>query len=581
MVAGAALALASCDEGSFLSIKPQATLSEELLTDESGLELLCTSAYAALAGPEAQSWEAWLAPTTNWSYGEVRSDNAYKGGGGVGDIVELHRIETFDTDPSNGMLDQKWYHLYCSISRANAALRTAKAQTANPVAATRAAEMRVLRAHYYFELSRLFCHVPYFDETATDAQIAAISNRVLSRDSLLGCLAAEMEAAAAHLPERQSETGRVNALTAKAYAAKILLYRAWRQDDKTNAVTGVDTSLLRRVVALCDEVLPHYSLLDDYQKLDLIEYENGPESVFAVQYSIDDGTQDAGRVCWANLLNSPGGDSPYHGDGFFLPSQDIINAYRTDSAGLPLTDNGSATGDYSTVKVLPDGTCQLTDTASNVDPRLDFAVGRPGIRWKTYTEAPAGAWVRDKDTYGYNCIKRFWLSPESKDMYHGWPWGASGLNWQIIRCADLMLWKAEALIEIGGADNIETARTLINALRRRAASSAAVSDWADPSRPAARYRVSEYPAEGFTQERAREALRRETRLEKAFEGERFFDLVRWGIAAPTINTYLDREARLRPYLAVARFTPGRDEYFPVPYNQVSFSHGVYEQNPGY
>ena len=75
--------------------------------------------------------------------------------------------------------------------------------------------------------------------------------------------------------------------------------------------------------------------------------------MFAVQYSINDGSGDAGRVNWSNLLNSPGGNSPYHGDGFFLPSQDLINAYQTDDAGLPVFDYQSRP-DYGVVTFIDD-----------------------------------------------------------------------------------------------------------------------------------------------------------------------------------------------------------------------------------
>ena len=215
----------------------------------------------------------------------------------------------------------------------------------------------------------------------------------------------------------------------------------------------------------------------------------------------------------------------------------------------------------------------------NVDPRLDFVTGRPTIRYKTYTEKPCGLWVRNSDSYGYNNTKRFWLSPESSDATQGWPWGASALNWQIIRYADLLLYKAEALIEIGG-NGLEEARTLINRVRQRAMESEYVSDFNDPSKYAANYKIGLYPSAGWTQEYARKALRTEMRLEKAMEGERFFDLVRWGIAKETMNNYFKAEKDNRIYYNNATFDAGED-YFPVPVAQYNFSGGIYVQNPGY
>ncbi|MGP1624134.1 RagB/SusD family nutrient uptake outer membrane protein [Bacteroides heparinolyticus] len=583
ILGAAALMNAGCNEDSFLDLKPQGSLSEAIMTSTEGADLLVNAAYAALGGPEGQSWSVWCHPTSNWTYGEVRSDNAYKGGGGVGDLNEVHRMETFDMDATNGFLDSKWYHLYCSVQRCNSALRVLNSATDEQVSgrASRIAEMKVLRAHYYFELSRLFNKIPYFDENVELTRYPDIPNNEFTRDEVLGKLAKEMLDAAEQLPESQPEVGRIHKYIALAYAAKIKLYRAYRQDEASHAVTSINKDLLKEVVSLCDRVTAsnRYGLLNDFQGLDLVANENGKESVFAIQYSMNDGTENAGRINWSNLLNSPGGGSPYGGDGFFLPSQDLINAYQTDAAGLP-DFNYQSKADYSWA-VLNNGVYTLENTTPNVDPRLDFVVGRPNITWKTYSEKPCEGWVRDKETYGYNCAKRFWVSPESSDMFNGWPWGASQLNWQIIRYADILLWKAEALIELNEGDGLEVARGLINQIRNRARNSVYVKDFNDRSKNAANYLVNPYPADGWNQEYARQALRREVRLEKALEGERFFDLVRWGIAETVMNKYIAAEADKRIYYVNARFSGGKDEYYPVPNNQYGFSGGKYVQNPGY
>lgn len=583
MIGAFALVATSCNEDSFLDLKPQGSLNEDIMTSTEGADLLVNAAYAALGGPEGQSWSVWCHPTTNWTYGEVRSDNAYKGGGGVGDINEVHRMETFDMDATNGFLDSKWYHLYCSVQRCNSALRVLNTATDEQVKGriSRISEMKVLRAHYYFELNRLFNRVPYFEENVEISQYPNISNNEFTRDEILGKLAKEMLDAAEQLPTSQSEVGRIHKYIALAYAAKIKLYQAYQQDESTHAVTSINKNLLKEVVSLCDQVTAsnRYDLLNDFQGLDLVAYENGKESVFAIQYSMNDGTESAGRINWSNLLNSPGGGSPYGGDGFFLPSQDLINAYQTDADGLPDFDYQSKP-DYSRA-VLTNGVYTLENTTPHVDPRLDFVVGRPNITWKTYTEKPCAGWVRDKETYGYNCVKRFWVSPESSDMFKGWPWGASEMNWQIIRYVDILFWKAEALIEINEGNGLDVARGLINQIRTRAKQSTYVKDFKNESQYAAKYLVSPYPAEGWSQEYARKALHWETRLEKALEGERFFDLVRWGIAETTMNNYIKAEKDNRIYYANARFTSAKDEFYPIPNNQYGFSGGKYVQNPGY
>lgn len=577
------LLFAGCNENSFLDNPPQATLSNETMTSSDGADLLINAGYAALGGPGGQSNSVCVYPTSNWSYGEVRSDDAYKGGGGVGDVSDIHKMETFDVDATNGNLDGKWYQLYCSVQRCNSALRVLDNSTDGQIENRniRIAEMKVLRAHFYFEMSRLFNKIPYFDENvANNSDYKTISNNQYTRDEILGKLAQEMLDAAAVLPESQSEIGRINKYIAYAYAAKIKLYQAYKQDESTHAVTSVDKTLMKDVVDLCDKLINSgkYDLLSDFQGLDLIANENGKESVFAIQYSMNDGTINGGRINWSNLLNSPGGGSPYGGDGFFLPSQDLVNAYQTDASGLPDFDYQSKS-DYSQVTANDNNTYSLSNVTPSVDPRLDFVVGRPNISWKTYTKTPCKGWVRDKGTYGYNCTKRFWVSPESPDMMKGWPWGASQMNWQIIRYADVLLWKAEALIEIGS--DLTTARTLINKVRERAKNSSYVKDFADKSKNAANYSIALYTADNWTQDYARKALRTEMRLETAMEGERFFDLVRWGIADKVMNNFLTVEKSKRIYYANSKFTAGKDEYLAIPNNQYGFSGGIYVQNPGY
>ena len=562
----------------FLDNAPQGSLSDGVMNSPEAIDLLVNAAYASLYGMTNEQGDPCMRPTTNWSYGEVRADNAYKGGGGEGDVWDVHAMETFQLQSNNGNLDGKWFNLYSLISRCNSALRVLKAADPNEYKDRdmRIAEVKVIRAHHYFELVRLFNKVPYIDEDLKVSEYVDVPNDQYTRKEHLARIAADLLDAAGQLPDRQTEVGRINRNIALAYAAKVKLYEAYEQDEETHAVTNVNKALLREVVELIDQV-KGYDLLTDFQQLDMIDYENGSESVFAVQYSMNDGSSDGGRINWSNLLNSPGGNSPYHGDGFFLPSQDLINAYQTDENGLPVFDYQSRP-DYGVVEFIDETHQNLSNTEPTVDPRLDFVVGRPTITYKTYRETPCQSWVRDRGVYGHNCAKRFWVSPESPDMIQGWPWGASELNWQIIRYADLLLYKAEALIELG--EDLETARQLINRVRQRAQNSEYVKDFNDPTKDAANYKIGLYPATGWTQDYARQALRTEMRLEKALEGERFFDLVRWGIAQDVMTRYFEAEKDQRVYYQVAKFDAG-EEYFPIPVAQYNFSLGRYTQNPGY
>lgn len=573
------LTFTACSDD-FLENKPQGPLSEGNMNDPQAVDLLVSGAYATFGCRYADSNDPHWYPVTNWSYGEVRADNAYKGGGGETDAWEIHDMETAKIQPNNGFLDGKWFNVYCGISRCNSAIRALNKVDENliPEKNIRIAEVKVIRSHWYFELVRLFNRIPYMDIDLPENEYQSVRNDEFTREQHLARIAGELLEAAEVLPEAQTEIGRVNRRIALAYAAKVKLYQAYEQDPQTNAVININKSLLQEVVNLIDQV-QGYDLLADFQQLDLLEYENGPESVFAIQFSKDDGSSGVGRINWSMLLNSMTGPGcPWQGDGFFLPSQDLINAYQTDENGLPLFDYPNRP-DYGTVVFDSNGGYTLGNVDGNVDPRLDFVIGRPTIRYKTYTERPCGLWVRNSDTYGYNNTKRFWLSPESPDATQGWPWGASALNWQLIRYADLLLYKAEALIEIGGS-GLEEARALINRVRTRAMNSDYVKDFYDRTKDAANYKIGLYPASVWNQEYARQALRTEMRLEKAMEGERFFDLVRWGIAKETMNNYFAAEKDNRIYYQNASFETG-EEYFPVPVAQYNFSGGIYVQNPGY
>lgn len=573
------LSLSACSDD-FLENKPQGPLSEGNMNNPEAVDLLVNGAYATFGCRYADSNDPHWFPVTNWSYGEVRADNAYKGGGGETDAWEIHDMETSRIQPNNGFLDGKWFNVYCGISRCNSAIRALRKVDENIIKekSTRIAEIRVIRDHWYFELVRLFNRIPYMDIDLPETDYPKVPNNEFTREEHLDRIAADLLEAAESLPDTQNEIGRVNRRIALAYAAKVRLYQAYEQDPQTNAVVNIDKKLLQEVVSLIDQV-QGYDLLADFQQLDMLGYENGPESVFAIQFSKDDGSSSAGRINWSMLLNAMTGPGcPWQGDGFFLPSQDLVNAYQTDADGLPLFDYQQRP-DYGNVVFDADGNYSLGNVDGNVDPRLDFVVGRPTIRYKTFAERPCGLWVRNSDTYGYNNTKRFWLSPESPDATQGWPWGASALNWQIIRYADLLLYKAEALIEIGG-NGLEEARTLINRVRSRAMNSDYVRDFNNPDSYAANYKIGLYPASGWTQDYARRALRTEMRLEKAMEGERFFDLVRWGIAKETMNNYFAAEKDSRIYYQNASFETG-EEYFPIPVAQYNFSGGIYVQNPGY
>lgn len=563
-----AVALISCD--SALDENPSGKLSGDQLNTPSRVEGLVTAAYAALGNGH------WTAATYTdpWPWGSVRSDNAYKGGGSVADQGEYNNYEQFSSIRTDlAKADQFWTKSYQGISRANLALERLNQLSEEdfPEKTTRQAEVRFIRGHFYFMLKIMFKHVP-FVEAGEEGPLKDISNREFTSQELWDKIAADFQFAANNLPPSQSEPGRVDQWAAKAYLAKTRLYQAYRQDPSTHEVVEIQDDKLQEVVRLVDEIQSAgpFRLFDDIRKNFLWEFDNtsGGEAVFAVQRSRNDGTV-RGRVNMENALNYPMNEG-FGCCWFHIPSQNFVNAFQTGSDGLPEFDSFNETS-------LTDPQDFQTNT---VDPRLDHSVAIEGHPFKYDNEQiyDPDVWARTPQTYGpFTSMKGLQPvgSPSVEQVVFFY---ASSKNNNVIRYADVLLWKAEALIELGREDE---ALPIINQIRRRADDSKVKTAEGD--------NVSNYNVEPYrdgqninwTQENAREALRFERRLELGMEGWRFFDLVRWGIAAETINDYLETEKQRREYLQDARFQEGRDEYLPIPQQQIDFSDGSYEQNPGW
>ena len=556
----------ACHDREFLNVDPTGALGDAQLNTPENIDKQVIAAYSQLGN------DIYYVPYTSmWPYGNVRGGDAYKGGGGTADVDAFHFYETFTfnrVDISN--TDEFWYRMYLSISRCNDALRRLNAVDASamPNKAVRQGEVRFLRGHFYFLLKEMFKYVPYIDENLATDQYPTVSNVALSNDALWSKIADDFRAAVAALPATQPEIGRANKSAAQAYLAKALLYQAYNQDDN-NAVTGIDAGKLAEVNSLCDQVIASgkYALHSDFATNFLTEGDNGVESVFAIQFSRNDGTPK-GRTDRGNELNYP--MNPDYGCcSFHQPSQNLINAFKTDANGLPRFTDFNTSGDLVTAGDF---------LATTVDPRVDHTVAVVGHPFKySPTFVFDNSWVRVPQVYGLNLSMKESVLPTDPSFQKTPPFMSSSKNWAVIRYADVLLWKAEALIELNRPSD---ALPLINQIRQRAMNSTGRLKQASGA-ATSNYKIGLYPTAGFSQSYAREALRFERRMEFAMEGCRFFDLVRWGISAPYMNAYFDKEKNLRQYLSTAKFTAGRDEYMPIPLNQINLSKGLYKQNKGW
>jgi hypothetical protein len=257
--------------------------------------------------------------------------------------------------------------------------------------------------------------------------------------------------------------------------------------------------------------------------------------------------------------------------GFHVPSDNLINAFKTDVNGLPEFTT------FNNTDVVPTGDYQT----NTFDPRLDHTAAIPGHPYKYQTGLIYNAsWARDPQVYGPLLSIKETVAYTDPSFTRFPPFMSSSKDWEVIRYADVLLMKAEALIQMGQ----ETAALpYINMVRQRAMNSTALLVQANGT-PTSNYHMDIYkPGVNctWTNAYALQALMFERRLEFAMEGYRFFDLVRWGIAADYLNNYFAVETTRTSHLVGAHFTKNRDEYLPISENQINFSKGLYKQNPGW
>ena len=569
LVAVSLFSVTSCD--SFIEVEPEGVIDEQLAMENP--DKMVTAAYSMLG----DCWYTY--PFNLWPYGDVASDDCLKGGSGTTD-TGYHPMEIWSTLTSTpGEFDELWYRLYCAISRCNRALVSVAEYGEDKLGAETAkqrdAEVRFLRAHFYFKLLTMFRQIPWIDEEVykNNAQ-EQTRNDEFTYEQLFQKIIDDFKVAYDVLPAEQQDGGRVNKIAAASYLAKCYLTLAWGDGyEATNGVSHINQDYMNKVVEYTDVVKSSkYGYLEDFGDIFLPEYKNSKESIFAVQCSdYKDDNTTFGRANWSNMLNGCWGIWSCGWD-FHKPSQNLVSAFKTKD-GLPDFDNFDKTIDYP-INGVP--------TAQKWDPRLFHTVGMPTFPYKyeeSYTLTKDNS--RTPNTYGYyTSLKE--VPQRSKGETYNSPWQAFDMNDYVFRYSDVMLMRAEALIETG---QLEEARSIINDIRQRAKNSVAkhIQYAADQCE------IALYPDTYFKdKETARKCLQWERRLELAMENGRYFDLRRWGIASKTLNAYFETEKNdvydgqtYAQYLKDAHYTPGKNEFYPVPYNQLYYVPGLYSQNKGY
>lgn len=555
----------SCDKD-FTDVPPKGQLNSQSLATEQGVDLLLIGAYSMLDGFRFGLSQDYRSSGDNWWF-DVVSDDAHKGADN-GDQNELYLLEHYNWTTGNPWIKDEWIGPFAGVNRANAVL--AQAKLVDGADLTRQmAEARFLRAHFNFELQRTFRNVPFLTEDDL------LNPNKPNPGPIWVKIEEDMQFAIDNLPETQAQVGRANKWAAKAYMGKVLLYQAkW---------AGAATILQDVINNGPYDLNPEY--VDNFK----IQGENKSESVFAIQFLNDAGESFNGNR--GGTLNHPAGGPLNTCCGFYQPSQDLVNAFQTDGSGLPLLETWNqtdvkndqglksfVTDANGTVQVDADGNpipTPFTVHSGPLDPRLDYTVGRRDIDFNGWGRNPGYNWVRVQAAGGpYIASKSTYRADGTAAKGNGGAWGQArpGINYNIIRYADVLLMAAEALVE---TNDLATALDYVNQVRNRAKNMTYVPTV--PGVNPTNYNVEPYtsfPDQTF----ARQAVRFERRIELGMEGHRLFDLMRWGILPETINTYFVNEERTIPNINTGLQASAKHLVFPIPLDAIDLSRGVLTQN---
>ncbi len=558
----------ACDD-EFLTKEPQAALSGPALNNAAGVEGKLISAYSTLSGYGMDGGGTWYYSTWAWIFGSISSDDALKGTD-AGDQPEHSFIETYDFNTFNVHNRDKWRSGYWGAARANDVIQSAEA--AEDISATRKAEIigeaKFIRGWQHFEMQKMY-RTPKYVGSENFSLDDLDASKVPNTGKIWAQIEQDFADAAAALPATQGQVGRASKWAAKAYLAKAKIYQSdW---------SGAEPILM--------DIINNgpFELVDNFEDNYLVATRNNKESIFEIQYAVSSADTNASN---AEIGLAHPYIAPWGCCGFLQAPQDLVDFFQTDANGLPLLDESWKTNHITN----PTG-ANIGQPIGNpsVDPRLDHTVGRPGILFKNHHIMQVD-YVRDLTYAGPYFSKKHIAEPEGFGV-GGWG-NLSANNLRIMRLGHVILWAAEAKMELG---KLEESRALINRLRARAANPAGFvpgatqgatrPEYTLTGTPGANYNVGQYTEAWTSQATARQAVRYETRLETAMEGNRFFDLQRWGVQNEVLNDYLARESKYRIYLQGKKFTSPKNEFYPIPTYAIdrSFKDGepTLTQDPNY
>lgn len=504
---------------------PGSTSLEDFFVNGDACRQVVNACYAPLA------WEYNHSYFSEWYFGDIASDDALKGGQNVADGNDAYDIDNFKTNSNNSIVLDYYRAKYQGIIRCNLALKEVGAYEPDETLSPEdknclLGQAYFLRGLYYFQLVRIFGGVPVVHDVLDSAE-RWIQPRAATEE-VYESIISDLKAAEGMLYEKHEyeaeDLGRATKGAACALLAKVNLYRHDYDEAYKWSKKFIDEHYTTGL----------YRLLDDYAENFTLAGENGIESIFEIQYMAEP-TSDYGegfgfaRGTFTSILTRPRMSSlgSNSGWGWNHPTQNLYDEFEEGDARRE-----AAIG--------------IPDEAGMQEIEVTY-LGSPYYNNKTS--------LSEGGTF------------PSLDHHSRGP-----LNYRLLRASDLLLVYAEAAMESG--KDIAGAKWALEQVRARARAYSGVAG-ALPAFPGYR---------GYSDDIAslRDAIRHERRVELAMEGQRWFDLVRWGIAKEVMDrdtgTYGSRESA-EARAEMASFIEGKHELFPIPSEEIALN--PMPQNPGY
>ena len=467
----------------FVNITPEYSIdSENYFNVEEDYEQAVVAAYDLLQ-------TTYL----NNMLGEIASDNTLCGGESATDVPGFQQIDDMIHTPVNDNLQDLWNWMFAGVQRAAYVIEF-KDRIEFSGKDILVAEAYFLRSYYNFELVKWFGSIPI----KAGGRFEVGDEQLLSRSpvsEVYGLIESDLLNAITHLPLTSSQSGRVTSGAAKSLLGKAYIYQG-KYDDASLILEEVINS-------------GQYTLVENYNEIFEQIGENGPESVFEVQYSDAEGASfDCFQCSEGNIAVGFNGIREYNGPvfdsgfSFNVPTQEVVDEFETG------------------------------------DLRKDVAI----LDIEQWAASRGASYGKGFEHTGY--FNRKYI-PRKGDSNIGDQNLTNPNNYRAIRYADVLLLAAEANAKKSSLDESK-ARTYLNLVRQRAFGNTS-------------------HAVNATGSALKDAIFHERRVELVGEGHRFFDLVRTGRASQEIDG----------------FTPNKHELFPVPFEEIQFSNGNWEQNNGY